>query len=80
MTITINGRAFNVNDNSPERGLAIQEEQLKEWRRKLNAECYSDLVTWLGQENLKLGKDATLYSVTRGQAMTMFICNWFPKD
>lgn len=70
-------------DDSLERGLKIQREQLLDWRRKLSAECYCDLTEWVAEQNAKLAPDAKLWDVVRGCSIENFILNWprrFPEQ
>lgn len=62
-----------------EDGLKVQREHLAEWKTKLNAECYSDLLKAATAENYKLSKtDGTVcgHMMFRGSEIDTFIKNW----
>lgn len=61
-----------------EDGLAIQKEQLEEWKSKLNAACYSDLLAYLEEKNSHLTEESPGYDVYRGTDLDNFIHNWKP--
>ncbi len=61
-----------------EHGLAIQEGQLNDWKLKLSAAIYSDLLAYVEEDNAKLSKDATGDDVFRGTDFDRFIGNWKP--
>lgn len=58
--------------------LAIQRQQLDDWRKKLSAQCFYDLEFKMLMENGKLTEDSDPYSIWRGQDMTSFVQNWRP--
>jgi hypothetical protein len=59
-------------------GIAVQNEQLARWEKKLVPALYADLVNKCNEENEKLTHcpDATGYNVYRGGDMDGFIFNW----
>jgi len=57
--------------------LAIQREHLAQWRLKLNAECYTDLIDHVAKVNKRQG-NTNPYDVFRGQDIDTFIANWKP--
>ena len=64
-------KQFTVQD-----GLEVQQEQLQEWKLKLNAECFGALEAFLLEANKNLTKDNTGGDVIRGIALDEFILNW----
>lgn len=66
------------NPQTVREGLRIQAEHLSQWRQKLNAECYTDLVAYVEKQNAKLTRTDSLYEVYRGASLDRYISNWTP--
>ncbi len=64
-------------DLTIERGIEIQNEHLAQWKDKLIPEAYNDLELFAKEKN-NLAKDG--YQIRRGNDLTVFVCNWKPKN
>lgn len=69
-------------------GIAVQKEQLAEWRHKLSYACFLAVKAWCDEKNAALvlhnktpGAKGyrTGYDVPRGTDLENFILNWSPK-
>ena len=54
----------------------VQQDHLFEWKHKLNAACYSDLVDFAKAKTKRSKSPRKPHIVPRGCALTEFVCNW----
>lgn len=59
-------------------GLDVQNEQLHDWKAKLDPACFSALVAAVLKENAKLTDKSTGYDVFRGTSLDGVVANWRP--
>lgn len=65
-----------VKDFTVERGIEIQSQQLKRWKRTLKKKVYDALVEYATETN---GKAIDGYGIRRGSDLSSFIANYQPK-